>query len=176
MKKGILIGLVLTLIVVLSLTASCAAGVSPQEGVSQQEYDRVTSELDAANTQIESLEADLSEAQGQVESLTSDLTEAQTEIASLRAELEVPKNNSGKALAYAEFMDIIMYPAWKEAGLAPRFTFEDDMEWLMAVMNRASDMEDAKLSDLISGMKQGDEATMFMIWDHCIDAMQKALK
>ena len=108
MKKGIQIGLVLTLVAALFLTASCAAGVSPQEGVSQQEYDRVTSELDAANTQIESLEADLSEGQGQAESLRSDLTEAQTEIASLRAELEVPKNNSSKALAYAEFIDIIM--------------------------------------------------------------------
>jgi len=64
MNKAILTGIILVLMLV--VLPSCAAGVS------QEEYDRVSSELAAAQTEIQSLQHDLDEAREQVQSLQAD--------------------------------------------------------------------------------------------------------
>lgn len=153
MKKAILTGMVLVL--VLFSLPSCAAGVS------QGEYQRVTSDLAAAQTQIESLQGDLTEAQAQTQSLQSDK--------------EVIEGKRAEALAYAEYLDIIMYPVWKDAGITPRFDFEDDIEWLLELRSRASEMEDEKLTGYVIELGEGSQTAMNDLWNYCLERMEQAL-
>ena len=174
MRKVIATSMVLVLM--LFLLPSCAAGV-PQE-----EYNRVSSDLAAAQTQIQSLQdeltavqGDLTAAQTQIQSLQDDLAEAQAQIQSLRGS-KTAEEKLAEALAYVEYLDIVMYPVWKQAGLTPRFDFEDELEWLIEIKNRTDNMGDAKLGDYFEALKGGDEAAMNLIWRHCFDIIEKALK
>jgi len=146
----------MVLILMLFLLPSCAAGI-PQE-----EYDRVSSDLAAAQTQIQSLQADLTKAQAQIQSLQSGK--------------EVAGEKYAEALAYAEYLDVLMYPVWKEAGLAPRFVFEDDFEWMSELSNRASNMGDTELTSYVKELRGGNEAAMTELWYYCLDRIEKALK
>jgi len=171
MKRTIMVGMVL--ILMLFLLSSC--------GVPQEDYDRVSSDLATAQAEIQSLQGDLTavrgdltKAEGDLATVRGDLTKAQAQIQSLQSDKEATEEKRTEALAYAEFVDILMYPAWIEAGLTPRFVFEDDVEWLVELTNRASDMGDAKLSSYI---KELDEAaTFYALSDYCLDRIEKALK
>lgn len=180
MKKTILIGMVL--ILMLFLLSSC--------GVPQEDYDRVSSDLAAVQTQIQSLEGDLAavedgltKAQAQIQSLQADLaaaqadlTEAEAQTQSLQTDKEVAQEKRAEALAYAEYLDVVMYPVWRDAGLTPRFVFESDFEWLLELGSIASNMGDAELSNYAKRIQEGDEAAMTELWDYCIDRIEKALK
>lgn len=171
MKRTIMVGMVL--ILMLFLLSSC--------GVPQEDNDRVSSDLASAQTQIQSLEGeltavrgDLTKAEGELAAAQADLTKAQAQIQPLQSDKEVADKKCAEALAYAEFVDVFMYPAWIEAGLSPRFVFEDDVDWLIELTSRASDMGDTKLSSYI---KELDEAaTVLALSDYCLDRIEKALK
>ena len=172
MRKTFLIGMVL--ILMLFLLPSCAAGIS------REEYDRVGSDLAAAQTQNQSLQADLTEAQTQIQSLQADLTEVQAQIQSLQSDGGVAGEKCIEALAYAEYLDILMNPVWKDAGLTPRFAFEDEIEWMLELRSRASDMGDTELTSYVKELGPGDEAAtqaaITKLWDYCLDRIEKALK
>ncbi|HEX76266.1 MAG TPA: hypothetical protein G4O12_06760 [Dehalococcoidia bacterium] len=153
MKKIILTGIVLTLM--LCLLHSCA-------GVSQEDCGRISSDLAEAQAQIESL-------QTQVESL-------QTQIQSLQSDKEFVDEKCAEALAYAEYMDIVIYPAWKQAGITTRFEFEDKAEWLLELGHRASEMQDTKLSIYVEELEKGNEVRQTDIWNHCLDRIEGTLK
>ena len=140
MRKTFLIGMVL--ILMLFLLPSCAAGIS------REEYDRVGSDLAAAQTQIQSLQSDGG----------------------------VAGEKCIEALAYAEYLDILMNPVWKDAGLTPRFAFEGDFEWMIELRNRASDMGDAELSNYLKELEKRNESAMNLLWGHCLDRIEKVLK
>jgi len=174
MKKVIPIGMVLVLM--LFLLPSCAVGVS------QEEYDRVSSDLAAAQTEIQSLETDLSKAQVQNQSLRGDLTIAQVQIESLESDKEVAEEKLAEALAYAEFELILMYPVCEYWGIISCFEFEDDLEWLAELKNRASDMEDVKLSNYIKELERIEESMRIAdpvfaaLSDYCVNRLEQALK
>ncbi len=168
MKKAILISM--ALILVLFLLPSCGAGVS------QEEYDKVKADLASAQAQIQSLQNDLAAAQEQNQSLPSDLAQAQAQIQSLQTDIEAADQKSAEALAYTEFLDVLMYPAYKQAGINPRFGFEDDVEWFVELKNRATDMGDTKLSSYIKDLEKGDESAMYEMWDYCLGIIEEALK
>ena len=172
MKKAILIGMVLVL--VLFLIPSCAAGV-PQE-----EHDKLVSDLAAVQTQIQSLQDDLTATQAQIQSLQGDLAEVQPQIQPPPEDKEVTKEvteeKRAQALAYAEYLDILMYSLWEEAGLTPRFEFEDDSEWIMELKSRTSDMGDTELSNYAKELEERREFAMERLWFYCLDKIEKALK
>ena len=178
MKKAIMIGTVLVLL--LFLSPSCAAGVS---GLSQEEYDKLVSDLAAVQTQIQSLQDDLTAAQSQIQSLQDDLTAVQGDLAKVQPQIqplpedkEVAEEKRAEALAYAEYMDILMYQLWKEAKLTPRFEFEDDSEWIMELRSRTSDMGDVELSNYAKELEERREFAMERIWYYCLDRIEKALE
>ncbi len=159
MKKTIMVGMVL--ILMLFLLSSC--------GVPQEDYDRVSSDLAAAQTQIQSLEGDLTAAQ-------ADLTKAEAQTQSLQTDKEVAQEKRAEALAYAEYLDVVMYTVWRDAGLTPRFVFESDFLWMVELGSIASNMGDAELSNYVKRIQEGDEAAMTELWDYCLDRIEKALK
>ncbi len=91
MKKVIVTGMVL--ILMLFLLPSC--------GVSQEDYDQVSSDLTAA--------------QSQVQSLQGDLTAAEEKLAEALAYAEFLES------VYAEFLDIPMYQAWLRVDVNQEF-------------------------------------------------------
>lgn len=165
MKK--VISIVMILLPMLFLLTSCG-------GVSQEEYDKVSSDLAAAQAQIQSLQSDLSSAQEQNQSLPSDLTQAQAQIQSLQTDIEAADQKSAEALAYTEFLDVLLYPAYKQAGITPRFNFEDDVKWFVELTNRATDIGDSKLSDYVGELDK--ESTMYEVWDYCFEKIENLLK
>ncbi len=98
MKKVIVTGLVL--ILMLFLLPSC--------GVSQEDYDRASSDLTTAQSQIQSLQGDLTAVQG-------DLTVAEEKLAEALAYAELLES------VYAEFLDIPMYQAWLRVEVNQEF-------------------------------------------------------
>ena len=172
MRKTFLIGMVL--ILMLFLLPSCAAGIS------REEYDRISSDLAAAQTQNQSLQADLTEAQADLAEAQADLAEAQAQIQSLQSDGGVAGEKCIEALAYAEYVDVLMNPVWKDAGLTPRFIFEDEIEWMLELRSRASDMGDTELTSYVKELGSGDgatmQATMTALWDYCLDRIEEALK
>ena len=171
MRKVIAIGIILVLL--LLLLPSCAAGVS---GLSQEEYDKIVNDLAAIQTQIQSLQDDLTTTQAQIQSLQGDLAKVQPQIQPLPEDKEVAEEKRAEALAYAEYMDIIMYQLWKEAKLTPRFEFEDDSEWIAEMRSRTSDMGDVELSNYAKELEERREFAMERIWYYCLDRIEKALK
>jgi len=169
MRKVIVIGIILVL--PLLLLPSCAAGA-----ISQEEYDRISNDLAAVQTQIQSLQDDLTAAQSQIQSLQGNLAEVQPQIQPPPEGKEVTGEKSTEALAYAEYMDILMYQLWKEAKLTPRFDFEDDSEWIAELRSRTSEMGDAELSNYATGLEERREFAMERLWYYCLDRIEKALK
>jgi len=98
MKKAIMTGMVL--ILTLFLLLSC--------GVPQEDYDRVSSDLSAAQSQIQSLQGDLT-------AVRADLTEAEEKLAEVLAYAEFLE------LVYAVFLDIPMYQAWLRVDVNQEF-------------------------------------------------------
>ena len=169
MVRGILIGMVL--LVVSSLMCGC--------GVAQEEYDKVTSDLSAAQGQIKTLQSDLSAAQGQIktveselsaaqaqiktlesnyEKAQSDLSTAQSQIKTLQGDYDDQKAKIAKATAYATAFHIYLYPIRKEAGIAQKLHFASEAEWLVALTNSIKATGDDVLqSDLRTMMKGGPE-------------------
>jgi len=166
MKKAIPI--VMILLPMLFLLTSCGGGVS------QEEYDKAKADLAAAQAQIQSLQSDLTTAQEQNQSLPSDLTQAQAQIQSLQTDIEAAEKKSAEALAYTEFLDVLMYPAYKDVGITPRFNFEDEIKWFVELTNRATDIGDAELSNYIDELDK--ESTMYDLLDYCFETIEKSLK
>jgi len=125
MKRKLLIGMVLLLVSSLVL-GGCAAGVT------QEEYDAVVAERDAAQAQVVTLEADVAEAQAQV------------------AELEA---NAAQAAAYAEFMALWMSGTQLE-------TEEEMQAYGEELQSRLEALDDAELSAMVEEMMEAEETMM----------------
>jgi septal ring factor EnvC (AmiA/AmiB activator) len=87
------------------MLANCTAGVS------QEEYERVNSELATAQAQIESLENDLSTAQEQIETLENDYEEAQNDLQDSQDKVEALEEKIKQAKAQAEVINGLFVPA-----------------------------------------------------------------
>jgi len=167
MGKAILLGIILVLMLV--LLPACGARVS------WEEYDMAVSDLATAQAQVQSLQDDLTAAQTQIRSLQGDLAKAQAQIRSLRGG-KTAEEKRAEALAYAEYLDIVLYPNWKEAKLPPRFAFEDDAKWLTELQTRASDIGDAMLSSYLEELEKHREAAAERLWHYCLGRIEKVLK
>jgi hypothetical protein len=79
MKKAF--GLVLALILILLLSASC--------GIAQDKYDKVTSDLTAAQVQIQKVQGDLAAKNTELSTKASELKAAQDKLGKAKAEVEI---------------------------------------------------------------------------------------
>ena len=150
MKKAIMAGI--ALVSLLFLLSACSGGVS------QEQYNKVTADLTAAQTQVQSL-------QSQVQSLQTDKTSL--------------TKKSAAALAYTEFFDVLMWPAWNGEGLTSRFTYASQDDYTADLKNRASRIGDNKLTDYIEQMQQGgqtDAKIIYELMNYCFSKIEGNLK
>ena len=176
MKKTILIGV--ALILMLLLLPSCT-------GVSQEEYDQISSELSAAQEQIQSLQTDLNEAQMQVNALQNDLIAVQAELTAAQEALQPLKDENvlsnqkiANALAYAEFLDIGMLGIWHDVEIESRFFFRDQDSWYAQLKTRAEYMEDARLIEFAEQIGQGarpDIIEIIYLVHYCLGKIESIL-
>ncbi len=120
MKKAIVIGMALVL--VLFLMTSC--------GVPQEDYDKVSSDLATAQTEIQSLQADLSA--------------KDTELSAKESELESIKGKLEQGKARIEILNAIFIPAitGELEGMTDAESAVSFLEWRDKIM----DVEDPKLT------------------------------
>jgi hypothetical protein len=161
MKKTILLCMVAVLMLV--LLTSCSTGVS------QEQYDKTSKDLAAAQTQIQSLQGNLTALQG-------NLTQAQAQYQSLQTEKEGLEEKGAEALAYAEFFDVLMYPSWQELDITPRFDFPSEVEWLADLHSRANALGDTTLSAYLQELENGNENATANLMDYCLERVEEALK
>lgn len=125
MKRKLLIGMVLLLVSSLTLVG-CAAGVT------QEEYDAVEAERDAAQAQVVTLEADVAEAEAQIEELEA---------------------NAAQAAAYADFMALWMSGTQLE-------TEEEMQAYNEELQSGLEALDDAELSAMVEEMMEAEETMM----------------
>jgi len=150
MKKAILAGIAVTAVVF--LLSSCSSGVS------QEQYNKATADLTAAQTQAQSL---------------------QTQLQSLQSDKTTLTQKNAAALAYAEFLDALMSPAWQNEGIAARFTYTSRDDYLADLNQRASSIGDSKLTDYLQQIQNGDqsaETKVYELMSYCISKIEDSLK
>ena len=86
--------------------------------------------------------------------------------------IQTLQDNMNTVLAYAEFLDIIMFPAWLEIGITPRFNFDDEVDWFVELKNRAKDLEDLIIENSIEQLEAGNEAAMGDIMNRCLAVIE----
>ena len=144
MKKAILIGMVLVL--VLFLIPSCAAGV-PQE-----EHDKLVSDLAAVQTQIQSLQ--------------SDLAAKETELSTKESELETTREKLEQGKARIEILNAVFIPAI--TGELDRMTEAEAVNYFFEWRDKIKDVGDpaltAKFQALIDSGFSDEALNAFFIY------------
>ena len=115
--------LVLLVTMVLGLgTLGCARGVS------QAEYDKVKTDLSAAQARAQKLESDLAQLQSQLQSLQKDYTsatadgdKASADLTQTRAHLDKVQGTLNAVLPYAKFVDLLLENQRQQIGLKPKY-------------------------------------------------------
>jgi len=164
MKKAILT--VMVLILMLSLLPSCAAGVS------QEDYDRVSSDLAAAQTEIQSLQGELSAKETELSAKEGELAAAQTQIQSLQnelpakdTELEATKERLKQARLRIEVLSAIFIPAM--TGELDRMTEAEAISLFFECRDNIKDVGDPLLEakfEVIIGPASEEGMTDFFIY------------
>lgn len=131
-------------------------------GIAQEQYDKVNSDLAVVKTQIQSLQVELAGAQEQIKSSQSGK--------------EALEKKNAKALAYIEFLDVLLYPAWQQARITTRINFADDLEWIAELTNRDAKLGDINVSRYVDQLKMGDKTVITRLMDYCLRALEVNLK
>ena len=136
MKKVVIVGL--ALIPILLFITSC--------GVAQEEYDRVSSDLAAAQTQIQSLQGELST--------------KETELSAKETELEAAEEKLEQGKARIEILNAIFIPAM--TGELDRMTEMEALNFFLEWRDKIKDMGDPVLIVKFEAMMEtfSDEALL----------------
>ncbi|MGB9743584.1 MAG: hypothetical protein ACPLW9_02685 [Minisyncoccales bacterium] len=106
-------------------------------------------------------------------------TEIQTlkaEIQTLRNENELLKEKTTKALSYAEYTDVLIFPFLKDMGVTPRFNFTNEMLWMFDLEKRSSSFNDSELNGYIERMRSQDQKAFGLILNWALEKIEEALK
>ena len=151
MKKAIIVGLVL--IPILLFITSC--------GVAQEEYDRVSSDLAAAQTQIQSLQGELST--------------KETELSAKESDLEAAKGKLEQGKARIEILNAVFLPGI--TGELDRMTDTEAMNYFLEWRDKVKAVGDPTLTAKFEAMLEtfSDQAfTSFFIY--LLESIPEALE
>lgn len=167
MKKAILIGMVSVL--VLFLLPSCAAGVS------QEELERASSELAAAQAEIQSLQSELSAKESELAAAQTEIQSLQSESSAKESEVEAIKDKLEQGKARVEILNVIFIPAVK--GELDKMTEAEIMNLFFECRDKIKDIDDPTLSTKFEAMigASGAEA-MNSFFLYLVESTADALK
>jgi len=107
--------------------------------------------------------------QNKIKTLQADLDKAQSEVKTL-------KDAKAKGLSYAEYADVLIWPALKEIGATPRFSFKDEIKWMVELENRVNNLNDPKLSESLEMVKNDESEGFLLSISQVLGEIEKALK
>jgi len=150
MKKAIIVGL--ALIPILLFITSC--------GVAQEEYDRVSSDLAAAQTQIQSLQGELSTKETELSAKETELSAKETELSAKETELEAAEEKLEQGKARIEILNAIFIPAM--TGELDRMTEAESVSYFFEWRDKIMDVGDPVLIVKFEAMMEAfsDEALL----------------
>lgn len=138
MKKVIA---VLTSILILMMLSSCALGVG------QKEYDKLSEDLETADTRIRLLQN----------------------------ELDAITFRRNKAVLYSIFLDIVLFPFFVgEEAITLRADFQSEAAWFEQMKVSASRLGDERLIEMVDQFEKG-EISIAIILDYVIVTLEETL-
>lgn len=140
--KHHVIGIMLLLVPL--ILATCTAGVS------QEEYDKVKSELATAQAQVEGLESDLSTAQDQIETLESEYEDVQNDLRDSQDKVESLEEKIKQAKAKAEVLNGLFVPAL--TGELDQMTEEEAMSYFLEWRDTIEATGDPEMKEKFQGL------------------------
>jgi len=94
--------------------------------------------------------------QGKLKMLPTELGNLQSQVQTLNLEKTDLETKIAQGLAYVEYLDVLLWPMFEEAGITPKFDFSDPMQYLSDVEQRAKTLDDEILIDNLNKIKAGD--------------------
>ncbi|PIR02813.1 MAG: hypothetical protein CO144_01575 [Candidatus Nealsonbacteria bacterium CG_4_9_14_3_um_filter_35_11] len=94
--------------------------------------------------------------QGKLKMLQTELGNLQSQVQTLNLEKTDLETKIAQGLAYVEYLDVLLWPMFEEAGITPKFDFSDPMQYLSDVEQRAKTLDDEILIDNLNKIKAGD--------------------
>ena len=154
MKKAILI--VMALVLILFLLPSC--------GVPKKEYDKINSDLAAAQAQVQSLRNDLTAKEGELTTAQAQIQSLQGDLSAKESELEAAKVKLEQGKAMIELLNAIFIPALKGETMTEAETMNLFLAWRDKV-NAIGDPElTAKFQALIDSGGSNEATTGFFLY------------
>jgi len=97
------------------------------------------------------METGIKQMQTQLAGLTMQVQTLTTQNAATQAKL-------AKALGYVEYLDVMLWSAWKQMNITPRFNFDNEVSYMLDLQSRSKALNDTQLSNLLQsfGTQQGD--------------------
>lgn len=108
-------------------------------------------------------------------SLKFSLATAESQIQILKNEKNIPETKVGKSLAYAEYLDVLLGGAWKDAGLPLRFQLSD-VDNFVELKNRTKSLNDGQLDDYLKKIETGNNAAVVQAMYYIIGKIEDSLK
>jgi len=93
------------------------------------------------------------------------LKQMQTQLAGLTTQVQTLTTQNAatqvkltKALGYVEYLDVMLWSAWKQMNITPRFNFDNEVSYMLDLQNRSRALNDTQLSNLLQSFatQQGD--------------------
>jgi outer membrane murein-binding lipoprotein Lpp len=152
MKKGL--GIAVVSILLLTFLAAC--------GISQDKYDKVNSDLTAAQTQIQTLQGDL--------------TAKNAELAAKDTELKATREKMGKAKGMIEVINGIFVPAIK--GEFDNMTQTENLNYFLSWRDKVNAIGDATLTAKFQAIidSEGDAETTLAFFVYLFESVPKTLE
>jgi hypothetical protein len=107
--------------------------------------------------------------------VVSQLSEAQSLLGEINSDNDIRAEHMAEAGVYAGFLDLLMYPSFRDMGIPVRFNFANDAAWGEEISFRANVIGDQKLDDLLTKADAG-EVSMNTLADYCISRIEQALR
>ena len=160
MKKGI--GIAVVSILLLSFLVGCG-------GVSQDKYDKVNSDLTAAQVQIQTLQSDLT-------AKNTELKSAQSALSAKDTELKATQEKMGKAKSMIEVINGIFVPAIK--GEFDNMTEGETINFFLSWRDKVNAIGEATLTAKFQAIidSEGDAETTLAFFLYLFESVPKILE
>jgi hypothetical protein len=85
------------------------------------------------------------------------------------------REKKAEAALYALFLDLLMYQIYKQENISTRFEFSTYGEWIQAMSNMATTINDVQLISLLDKMKK-DPSSFIQVANYVISHIETTLQ
>lgn len=93
----------------------------------------------------------------------------------LNQEAALLREKKAEAGLYVLFLDLLMYPLFKQANIPTRYTFDNDEQWAQALSAMARSLQDDQLTGMLARLQKG-QASVVDVVNYVIRHTENSLK